>query len=129
MAIIVVAEDDFGLRTYITVILERAGHTVLAASGGEEALDLFRSDRPDMLVTDHEMPDMDGATLFHALRRLTGYEHTPVVLLTAYDDMPAVSILRREVNGSLVKPFARRDLLVLVAAALDDVAGQEQQFA
>jgi two-component system chemotaxis response regulator CheY len=120
MATIAVADDDPTIRALLEAVLTRAGHTVLAAGDGREALKLFREGCPDLLVTDHEMPSMNGSELCRALRRLSGCQQTPVILLTAHGDLDEVWSLRRDVYGWLCKPFQSADLLGLIEGALAD---------
>ncbi len=77
-------DDDADMRHVTALCLSRdAGVTVVSAESGREALDLLRSGlRPDVIVLDVSMPDMDGPATLSALRDLDGLEGAPVVFLT-----------------------------------------------
>jgi DNA-binding response OmpR family regulator len=69
MARILIIEDEPQMRHMIEQILLRAGHEVLAASDGGAGLDLFREQRPDLVITDILMPEVDGLETIRSLRR------------------------------------------------------------
>lgn len=77
---ILVIDDEPGIRGLLATILERKGYAVLLAENGRKGLDLFRRERPDLIVLDLKMPEMDGITVLQDIRAVT--EETPVVILT-----------------------------------------------
>jgi CheY-like chemotaxis protein len=102
MAKILAAEDEALVRILIVDALESAGHSVLEAGDGEEALELVRRN-PDLdaLVTDVRMPKLDGFGLALAARRLK--PDIPVLFMTGYTDTGVPSSL--SACKVLVKPF------------------------
>jgi CheY-like chemotaxis protein len=78
--LIVVAEDHEDIRFVITRALERAGHEVVATADGAAAWEAVRRLRPDVVVTDMDMPRMTGLDLCRAIRADAGLRHIPVVL-------------------------------------------------
>jgi len=68
MAIVLLVDDDDGVRAYLRSLLRRNGHTVTACSSGQEAIDRFGEKAWDVLVTDVQMPGMAGPELFRNLR-------------------------------------------------------------
>lgn len=122
MAVVLVVDDDADIRTIVRVNLERAGHRVLTAASGREALALLAGEVPDVVFLDLMMPEVDGWAVLRELksgrnRRLTD---VPVFLLTALVD--DTNRLRGGIEGALAhitKPFDPSELL----AAVDRVCG------
>lgn len=83
--VVVVADDSFTTRSLIRGILESAGYTVRAAADGLEAWKLLNAGGCDMLVTDVEMPNMNGIELTMKVREHSTLKHLPVVLVTSLD--------------------------------------------
>ncbi len=77
---ILVIDDEPGIRGLLAAILERKGYQVLLAENGRKGLALFRRERPDVVVLDLKMPEMDGRTVLKALHTL--HPGLPVVILT-----------------------------------------------
>ena len=117
MAVILVAEDDPSLRDLLRFLLERAGHTVHLAADGVEAVGLVDSVDPDLVISDHEMPRVNGSELHDLLSRGNG-PHPPMLLLTAYDNSPQVLALTPKIAGTLYKPFQAYALLGAVNRVL-----------
>ena len=68
MAKILVIDDDQGIRHLLDMLLRYKGYHVLLAENGQKGLDLFRQERPDVIVLDLKMPDMDGLTVLRHVR-------------------------------------------------------------
>jgi response regulator NasT len=113
---ILVAEDESIIRLDLRDLLERAGFEVCAeARDGEEAVELARSEQPDLAVMDVKMPKLDG---IEAARRILEERPIPIVMLTAYGQDELVSrAVEAGVFGYLVKPFREQDLLPAIQAA------------
>jgi two-component system chemotaxis response regulator CheY len=79
---IVVVDDFTGVRAIVKESLEKKGFQVLEASNGVEALKYFDGTQIDLLITDFDMPDMDGAGLIKKVRNMTRYIYTPVIILS-----------------------------------------------
>ncbi len=80
---IVVADDSLSTRSAVRSILEIAGYEVLAAADGAEALELVRTQGVHLVVSDVQMPRMDGLELARRVRTSPGLERLPVVLVTS----------------------------------------------
>jgi response regulator NasT len=113
---ILVAEDETIIRLDLKDLLERAGFEVCAeARDGEEAVELARSEQPDLAIMDVKMPRLDG---IEAARRILNERPIPIVMLTAYGQDELVSrAVEAGVFGYLVKPFREQDLLPAIRAA------------
>jgi len=114
---ILVVDDDPDLLDLIAMRLASAGYEVLLAASGEEALDIFRIERPRAVITDLRMGGMDGHALFERLHAEA--PSVPVIILTAHGTIPdAVAATQRGVFSFLTKPFDGKELLARVADAI-----------
>ncbi len=114
---IAVADDEPDMRDYFRKILPRLGHQVVsAAATGRELLEQCREAKPDLVITDIKMPDMDG---IDAAVQMYRERPVPVVLVSAFHD--AELIARAEADhilGYLVKPIKQSDLEPTIALAM-----------
>ncbi len=112
---ILVADDDPLLRTLIEHKLSAAGHDVLVAADGNEALDIAARERPDVVVLDAMMPLRDGIDVLRTLKHDPELNLTPVVMLTARrreDDI--VGALRLGAADYVTKPFMPEELVARI---------------
>ena len=86
MAKVLIVDDSISMRKLVQGTLEEAGHTVTAAEDGAVALGIAQSDGFDCVVTDVNMPNMDGLTLLGELRKLGSFKFTPILVLTTEMD-------------------------------------------
>jgi len=120
---ILVVDDEALLRTMICDGLEAAGHTVLAASSGEEALRLAKAERPVCILLDIMMPDLDGYDTCAALKADSETASIPVIMISATTDLRVVD--RAEKVGAAVvlpKPIPMEQLQHAVALTLASLA-------
>jgi two-component system response regulator GlrR len=114
---ILIVDDDLDMLHLMGVRLSAAGYQVSSAESGEAALLSFRSNRPQMVVTDLRMGEMDGLALFDHLQ--SEAPTMPVIILTAHGTIPdAVAATRRGVFSFLTKPFDGQELMRRVADAI-----------
>jgi CheY-like chemotaxis protein len=119
---ILIAEDSGFTRRLLGKGLRDAGYSVLEAEDGAKALEVFKSQRPDCVITDLLMPVMGGVELLQKVRQVDPI--VPVIVLTA--DVQESSFARcRElgIQGFLNKPARPEELLPCVRAALDPSPG------
>lgn len=90
-ASVLVVDDDAIVRILAREALGQAGFTVVEAASGQEALTEFERCRPDIVLLDVLMPEMNGFRVCTALRRLAGGKHVPVVIMTALEDVESVN--------------------------------------
>ena len=83
---ILVVEDSVGVRELERVILESAGYDVVTAVDGLDGIARLRAEPADLVLSDVEMPGMDGFTLTRTIRRTRGWEQVPVVIMTSRGD-------------------------------------------
>lgn len=122
---LLIVEDDRDLRDALCITLELAGHSVLPAADGSEALVLLRERRFGLVISDIQMQPMDGLALMHEMRRL--HPRVPVILMTAFGDIEsAVAAMRAGASNYLPKPFEPASLLQIVQQySLDASQGEE----
>ena len=114
---ILIVDDDPDMLHLIGVRLSAAGYQISAAESGEAALISFRTNRPQMVITDLRMGQMDGLALFDHLQAEA--PTMPVIILTAHGTIPdAVAATRRGVFSFLTKPFDGQELMRRVADAI-----------
>jgi signal transduction histidine kinase/DNA-binding response OmpR family regulator len=123
---ILLADDNADMRDYVRRLL--AGrYQVETARNGREALDSLRRGRPDLLLTDVMMPEMDGFELLHHVRRDDGLRDLPVVMLSARAGEEAqVEGLEAGADDYLVKPFSSRELVARVSTTLEMARSRRQ---
>jgi signal transduction histidine kinase/CheY-like chemotaxis protein len=116
---ILVAEDDPEARELLLLLLEGSEYSLLEAADGMEALDLLRTEQPDLLITDIVMPRMDGYELVRRLREDDRTAHTSVIFCSASYHEREVREMARSlgVQSTLAKPFDHKTVRATVDAA------------
>ncbi|MBN1659325.1 MAG: response regulator transcription factor [Anaerolineae bacterium] len=119
---ILVVDDEPVIRHVIRERLEREGFQVRVAAAGGEALREIESTRPDLMILDLMLPDLDGLDVLRQVRRREGsldIQGLPVIILTARDDdIDVVVGLELGADDYVVKPFNPRELVARVRAVL-----------
>ncbi|HOX46917.1 MAG TPA: sigma-54 dependent transcriptional regulator [Myxococcota bacterium] len=119
--LVLIVEDDPRLGPLLQSWLSERGLEALLASGGEQALELFGRQAPDVVLTDLVMPGMSGLDLCRRLRELD--RTLPVLLLTSFGSIPsAVDAMRSGATDYLCKPIQPDELLVALERALESRA-------
>ncbi|HBA09854.1 MAG: response regulator [Methylotenera sp.] len=116
MAKTILAVDDSGsLRQMVAFSLKAAGYDVVQAVDGQDGLNKAKEKTVDLVLTDQNMPIMDGLTLIKNLRELGSYQKVPILMLTteSSDEMKAKG-KAAGANGWLVKPFDPKRLIEVV---------------
>lgn len=116
MPTLLLVEDDPSIRMAIELALTRQGHQVTTAATGEEALELWQLQRPELVVLDVMLPGLDG---FEVCRRIRRTDQVPIILLTARsDDIDVVVGLESGADDYVVKPVQPRVLDARIRAVL-----------
>jgi DNA-binding response OmpR family regulator len=124
MTRILVVDDEGDIRELLRELLGRAGHEVVEAPNGSEALKLFYSEQPDFVILDVQMPILDG---WETLARIREVSDVPVLMLTARaEELDKVRGLRAGADDYLTKPFGRQELLARVSANLRRARSRER---
>ncbi len=120
MALIVVMEDDAGTRMLVASVLKRDGHVVLGAEDATQGLALVRQSRPELIISDVQMPGMNGFQMLATLRQDPASATTPVILLTSLQERAHVRIgMTTGADDYITKPFRPDELRDAVAAQLN----------
>jgi two-component system, chemotaxis family, chemotaxis protein CheY len=119
MAKILAVDDSASMRQMVAFTLKAAGHTVIDAADGRQALEIARTQSFDVVLTDVNMPIMDGLTLTKELRALPAFKFTPILVLTTEAGMDKKQEGRAAgATGWLVKPFNPEQLLATIRKVL-----------
>ena len=114
--VILLVEDEPQMRRFLRVALEGSGYRYLEAGTGQEGLSLAVQHRPDAILLDLGLPDMDGLGLVTSLRE---WSRTPVIVISARgQETDKVAALDAGADDYLTKPFGTRELLARVRVAL-----------
>ena len=109
---VLVVDDEIHIVHVVAIKLRNNGYEVISADNGAEALELALKDKPDIIVTDYQMPVMSGLELVGNLRKHEETKDTPVIMLTARSF--AISQEQQDelkISGCLSKPFSPKELL------------------
>lgn len=118
MASILIAEDSAAQAVHIRALLEKAGHSVMVAADGKQATELLQDPLPDLIITDLNMPEMDGLELVEYVRE--HQSEIPVVLMTADgSEDTAVQALKRGATSYLPKRELAQSLNTTVREILE----------
>ena len=111
--LVVCVEDEPEMIDLFELILNRRGYDVIGAKGGEEGLKIINEKKPDVVLLDLMMPDMDGWEVYQQLKANDATKHIPVIVVTAkaqsIDKVLGLHIAK--VNDYISKPFSPQDLL------------------
>ena len=119
MAKILIAEDERDIRDLVAFTLRFAGHEVVAAANGEEAVQLAPKENPDLILMDVRMPRMTGYEACKIMKTMPGIKDVPVVFLTARGQESEIQQgLGAGAEEYLLKPFAPDQLTERVKAIL-----------
>lgn len=120
MAKEILAVDDSGsMRDMVSFTLKSGGFNVVAACDGVEAMKIARSRSVSLVLTDLNMPNMDGITLIKELRGLPGYKFTPILMLTTEAGQDRKQQGKEAgATGWVVKPFNPDQLLATIKKVL-----------
>ena len=119
LATILAVDDSASMRQIVGFTLRHAGYSVVEAADGAEALAYARSNAANLVLTDVNMPQMDGITLVRELRKLEAYKFVPMLVLTTEASQDKkMEGKQAGATGWLVKPFDPQKLLATIAKVL-----------
>lgn len=118
---ILIAEDSSSVRKFITFSIKLMGYEVVAAEDGMDALEQLPKNKIDMLITDLNMPNIDGLRLIRTIRKEPEYKHLPIVILSSLSsDEDIKAGLDAGADSYLVKPFNTKRIQYEVTKYLID---------
>ena len=112
---VITVDDSMSIRETVKMILVSAGYQVLTAEDGVKGLEVCSKQKADLVLSDLNMPNMDGITLIGKLRALPQYRFTPILMLTTEtQEEKKVAGKKAGATGWIVKPFNPPHLLAVV---------------
>jgi DNA-binding response OmpR family regulator len=122
---ILVVDDELEIVKVVRAYLEQNGFRVLTSSDGQQALAIFRHDRPDLVILDLNLPSLDGLDVCRSIRRES---NAPIIMLTArIEETDRLIGLEIGADDYIVKPFSPREVVARVRAVLRrSIAAPEQ---
>ena len=124
--ILLIDDDSLVLSTF-SELLRAHGHRVLEAAKGRDGLELTRAERPDLILVDYHMPEMDGLAVVAALKSDTTTRGIPVVAFTSGTAAEANRLVRAGCIGFIPKPFEPGTLPGLVAEFLRATVARDRR--
>ncbi|MBF8257520.1 MAG: response regulator receiver protein [Anaerolineales bacterium] len=119
---VVCIEDEPEMIDLVRLILGRKGFEVIGANGGVEGLEAVRREKPDLVLLDLMMPDMDGWEVYQQIKADEALRHIPIVVVTAkaqsIDKVLGLHIAK--VDDYITKPFGPQELLESIAKILGE---------
>jgi two-component system, chemotaxis family, chemotaxis protein CheY len=121
MARILIVDDVASIRNIVSSMLEKHGHRVFTAANGEQALDIANNKKLNLVITDVNMPGMDGITLISQFKLISHFKSTPIVVLAngAKDE----SVVKAKAAGAydwIAKPFTEASLTQKISQVLSE---------
>ncbi|MCA9106210.1 MAG: response regulator [Planctomycetales bacterium] len=119
---VLIAEDNAALGNVLKFNLERANFAVTLVNNGLAALEALAKERFDLLITDQQMPHVEGSEICRRLRLMEGYSQTPIILVTAKGLELNQESLRQELGIAAVfaKPFSPSAIVQKAEACLNE---------
>lgn len=106
-----VVDDDEIVRTFVQRVMEHSGYEVHLAEHGRQALDVIESLDPDLLVTDLNMPEMDGYELIQSVRAMPNFKHLPIICLSSVNQRGDIErLIEQGISSYVLKPVKPSDL-------------------
>ncbi|MGE4272223.1 MAG: response regulator transcription factor [Desulfitobacterium sp.] len=119
MVKILLVEDDVMIQELVTFNLEREGYTVETVDEGKSALEFLKKEKPDLILLDVMLPELDGFEVCKAIRGNTETANLPIIMLSARDEI-ADKVVGLELGADdyITKPFSPRELLARIKARI-----------
>jgi two-component system KDP operon response regulator KdpE len=113
---VLVVDDERAIRRYLHAALNAQGYTIFEASTGQEALNAVVTDRPDLVILDLGLPDLDGVEVTRQLREWT---HIPIIILSVREqESEKIAALDAGADDYLTKPFSSGELMARMRVAI-----------
>ena len=122
---ILIVDDEEDIRDVLEIALNDIGYTVFLAENGEIALDIFKSKRPDIVITDSKMPVMDGIELLRQIKR--EIPETEVLMITGHGDMHlTIRSLKYDATDFITKPVNVDILEIAIEKAIEKIVARQK---
>ena len=118
-ATILIVDDSVSIRQSVRFILEQSGYTVAEAADGQEGLIRLGEQKADLVITDVNMPNMDGLTMVRKIRETDGIKFVPILVLTTESQGSVIEDGKKAgATGWIVKPFNDEKLVETIKKVL-----------
>ncbi|OGR82723.1 MAG: hypothetical protein A2902_02115 [Elusimicrobia bacterium RIFCSPLOWO2_01_FULL_64_13] len=108
---ILLIEEDPSIKELLTLILDRSGYEVTCVDDARQAIEKMCLDKPDLVISDSVLPDLDGVQMCRVIRSNTLTAGTPLLVLASHTGVPTeLGAVKTGVNDCLLKPFEPKDL-------------------
>lgn len=122
---LLIVDDNKQITSILADYAKKEGYTAVIAMDGEEALDQFQSEKPDILLLDVMMPKMDGFSVCREIRRIST---VPIIMITARgEDFEKIMGLEIGADDYIVKPFSPGEVMARIKAILRRIGGEKVQ--
>ena len=126
---IALIEDDADLFSLVKYNLEKEGFIVVGSNTGRGVMDLFRREKPDLILLDIMLPDSDGLEICKSIRQNPELAHIPVIFLTArVSETDRIVGLELGANDYIVKPFFVRELVARIKIQFRGQTSYDSRF-
>jgi two-component system cell cycle response regulator DivK len=123
---ILIVDDFDDTRLLLRTWLEKKGYVVIEAENGKEAVVAAESNRPDLIIMDVEMPELDGLSATREIRALDNFEQVPIVAVSAYGaDQFRADALNAGCNEYVATPFEPEELEKLIRSLIENSTKQQ----
>ncbi|WP_029034009.1 ATP-binding protein [Salinimicrobium terrae] len=116
--IVLIVDDEPAQLGLLKELIRNAGMSYSTAQDGKEALEKIKASPPNLVLTDIQMPRMDGFELLSKIRKDPATQELPVIALSGQPDVNAADYLKKGFNGSLLKPYSSQELLQIIGDLL-----------
>jgi CheY-like chemotaxis protein len=118
VALILVVDDEYSIAEVLEVALTDAGHEVVTAINGRQALERLKEQRPDLILLDFMMPIMDGVAMLKTIREDSARREIPVILMSSLPEAAVPESAKGAYTAFLRKPFKLRALVEVANSVL-----------
>jgi len=116
---ILVVDDSPTIRKFISIALKIKGYEIISASDGMEALELLPNDKIDLVITDLNMPNIDGFNLIERIRSNENFLNTPIIVMSNLSDSEDIErAMQLGADSYIIKPFDQNNIIKEVAKYL-----------
>ena len=116
---ILIVDDSESIRLVVSLGLKEAGYNVIAGINGEDGLRLLNENKVDLIISDLNMPIMDGLTFLKEVRKIDKFKFLPLLILTTESqESKKIEAKNSGATGWIIKPFVKEKLLAVVKKVL-----------
>jgi two-component system chemotaxis response regulator CheY len=109
---ILVVDDSPTIRKFISIALKIKGYEIISANDGMEALELLPNEKIDLIITDLNMPNIDGFNLIARIRSNESYANTPIIVMSNLSDSEDIErAMQLGANSYIIKPFDQNNII------------------